>query len=716
MLDVIGRLSWHHPRKILAAALLFAAVAGYFGHDVEHHLKAAGFTDPDSESERAGELLADALGYGAEPGLVVLIRAKDGGVLDTGDPAIRTEVARLADSLRGAEYVGHVTNPLEEPVPGLIAEDGRSLVLPARLSTTDIEDKGGLADESVRERVTSDLVDVGYGGFAPSFNEVNDQTREDLTRAELIAFPLLAILLLLVFRSVVAAAVPLVLGILSVLGTLLVLRVMAAVVDTSLFALNIATALSLGLAVDYALLLVSRYREEVDAHGHTVEAHLRAVRTAGRAALFSGLTVAGAMAALVLMPQRFLYSIGVAGATVGVLSALMAILVVPALLVVLGPRINKFSVRRGPAVSAASDRWFRLARGVMRRPVLVAVATSAFLLALAAPLFATTLTGPSAQAVPPGQQSYDVNDYVRDHHGRGLVEGISLIVTGNPDDAALAALAGDVGQVPGVTEVAPFQRADDGVAYTTAGIEDPALAAPSQDAVREIRKLDPPGEAELLVSGNTARFIDEKESLLANAWPVALLIVALTVGLLFLLTGSVLLPLKTLVMNALTLAAVLGILVIVFERQVGTQLLDYPGPYAVEVTSLVFLFAVTFALATDYAVLVMARIKELHDGGLSNEDAVAQGVARTGRIISAAALAIAVVFLAFAVSPVFFMKQIAVAMALGVLIDSTIVRGLLVPALMRLLGEANWWAPAPLRRVHARFGIREEAGVSARGL
>jgi len=711
MLDLIGRLSWRHPRKILLAAFLFAAVAGFFGHDVEHHLKAAGFTDPDSESEQAGEVLADALGYGAEPGLVVLIRAVDGGVLDTDDPEIRAEVARLADALRGSAYVGQVTNPLELPAPGLIAEDGRSLVLPARLSTADLEDKGGLADESVRERVTSDIVDVGYGGFAPGFNEVNDQTRRDLTRAELIAFPLLGILLLLVFRSVVAAAVPLVLGILSILGTLLALRVMSEFVDTSLFALNIATALSLGLAVDYALLLVSRYREEVDAHGRTAEAHLRAVRTAGRASLFSGLTVAGAMAALMLMPQRFLYSIGAAGATVGVLSALMAVLVVPALLVVLGPRIDALSIRKGPAVSATSDRWFRLARGVMRRPVIVAVVTSVVLLALAAPLLATTLTGPSAQAVPPGQQSYDVNQYVDDHYDRALTEGVSLVVTGDPSDTDLAALATEIEAVSGVGGVATFDRADDGVAYGTASLEDPALDASSQDAVRGIRALAAPGDGELLVSGNTARFIDEKESLVSNAVPVVALIIVLTVGLLFLLTGSVILPLKTLLMNALTLSAVLGILVIVFEHKIGTQLLDYPGPYAVEVTSLVFLFAVTFALATDYAVLVMARIKELHDDGLSNEDAVAQGVARTGRIISAAAVMIAVVFLAFAVSPVFFMKQIAVAMALGVLIDSTIVRGLLVPALMRLLGEANWWAPKPLRRVYERFGIREDAGV-----
>ena len=699
MLRRIGDLTWNHPRKVLVAAFLFAAVAAFFGHDVEHHLKAAGFTDPASESEQAGETLADALGFAAEPGLVVLVRAPGDAPLDTDDPEVQADVERLAEELRGAAYVGNVTT-----IP---AEDGRSLVLGAQLTTTDIEDEGGLADESVRERVTSETLDVRYGGFAPSFNEVNDQTREDLTNAELIAFPILAVLLLIVFRGAVAAAVPLIIGVLSILGTLLTLRVMAAFVDTSLFALNIATALSLGLAVDYALLMVSRYREEVERVGPTREAHRRTVATAGRAALFSGLTVAGAMAALVLMPQRFLYSVGVAGATVGILSAAMALLVVPAMLAVLGPRINALSIRRGPPVSESSDRWLRLARGVMRRPVLVAVGTTAVLLGLAAPLVGTHLTGPSAQAVPPGQQSYETNEYIEDHYGRDVTEGVSLTATGEMSDPALADLAAEIAGVPHVAEVAPFTRAGPDVAFTTASLDGPALADGSQQAVHDIRGLDPPAGTDLLVSGNTARFIDEKSSLLDNAPLVVGLIVLMTVILLFLLTGSVLLPLKTLLMNALTLAACLGILVLIFEHGFLADQLDYPGPYAVEVTSLVFLFAVTFALATDYAVLVIARIKELRDSGLSNDEAVALGVARTGRIISAAALMIAVVFAAFAVSPVFFMKQIAVGMALGVIIDATIVRALLVPSLMKLLGEANWWAPPFLRRLHDRVGIRE---------
>ncbi len=343
----------------------------------------------------------------------------------------------------------------------------------------------------------------------------------------------------------------------------------------------------------------------------------------------------------------------------------------------------------------------------MRRPVVVAVVTTAALLALAAPLLATTLTGPSAQAVPPGLQSYETAAYLETHYGRAVVEGVSLTVSGQVTDEELADLRTSIAGVGHVEQVAPFQRADDTVAYATAALEGPALSEESQDAVREIRSLSEPARAQLLVSGNTAGFIDEKASLVDNAPPVVALVVLLTTVLLFLLTGSVLLPLKTLLMNALTLAASLGILVLVFERGFLVELLDYPGPYAVEVTSLVFLFAVAFALATDYAVLVLSRIKELRDSGMSNEDAVAHGIARTGRIISAAALMIATVFAAFAVSPVFFMKQIAVGMALGVIIDATIVRALLVPSLMRLLGGANWWAPEPLRRLHDRFGLRE---------
>jgi uncharacterized membrane protein YdfJ with MMPL/SSD domain len=705
----IADLTWKHPKLVLAAVAAFIALAAVAGKDVESHLKAAGFTDSASESERATALLRESLGYNPNPAIVLVVRNPRGGALDTTDPAVRHEVDRLSREMATVEHVGRVVNPLRDRRASdtLIASDGESLALVAYLSTLDIQDAGGYAAEDVAPLATSSSLEVAMGGFAPGFNETNDQTRKDLTKAELIAFPILALLLLFVFRGVVAAAIPLLLGVISIIGTLLVLRVMAGFADTSLFALNIATGLSLGLAVDYALLLVSRYREETGRGGASREAHRRTVVTAGRTAVFSGLTVAAAMAALIVMPQRFLYSMAVAGASVALLSALMAVLVVPSLLALLGARIDALSIRRGPAVSDSSDGWYRLARGVMRRPLGVALASSALLLAASAPLLWTTLTGPSAEAVPPGQPSYDAYRYLESHYPRDVTEAVTVTVDGPTDDGHLAALRSRIGEVEGVVRGGPFTAAPDRVAYANFALQGPALGGASQEAVRAIRSLPAPPGTSVLVSGNTAGLIDQKQSLVEHAPLVVAIVTLTTLILLFLLTGSVLLPLKTLLMNTLTLGATLGILVLAFQEGWLKSPLDYTGPAAIEVTSLVFLFAVLFGLATDYAVLVMARIKERYDRGDSNEEAVAIGIGRTGRVITAAALAIAVVFLAFAVSTVFFIKQIAIGMAVGVLIDATIVRALLVPSLMRLFGEWNWWAPAPLRRIQRRLGYSE---------
>jgi uncharacterized membrane protein YdfJ with MMPL/SSD domain len=698
MLGRIADLTWTRPKLVLALVGVFVVIAGGLGHNVEHYLTPAGFTDSSSESERATKLLRSKLGYDPNPGIVLLVRARDGGRLDLKRPAVAGEISRLRRELDAVKFVGRVDPPVA-------ARDGRSAVVAGHLATQDIESEGGDAAKAAKKRLRSRVVDISFGGFAPSFNEVESQSREDLTKAELIAFPLLALLLLVVFRGVIAAAIPLLIGVVSILGTWLVLRGMSAFTDTSLFALNISTGLSLGLAVDYALLLISRYREELEATGGepTREAHRRTVTTAGRTALFSGLTVAASMSGLLLMPQRFLYSIAAAGVAVGVLSALIAVLVVPALLALLGTRINALSVRRGHAVSATSDGWYRIARGVMRRPVIVALLSTGLLLAAAAPLLDTTLTGPSAQAVPPSKPSYDVNAYVEAHYGRGVSEAITVTAHGKTD---LRALQRDIARIDGIAGGTPFVRVSPDTAYANFAPEQKALLPRTQDAVDAIRALSPPG-ANVLVSGNTARFIDEKQSLLDHLPLIVAVVGGMTLLLLFLLTGSIVLPIKTLVMNGLTLAATLGVIVLSFQEGLLTDLLGYTGPDAVEVTTLVFLFAVIFGLATDYAVLVMARIKEQHDLGMSNEEAVAIGIARTGRVITAAAVMIAVVFMAFGVSKVFFLKQAAVGQAFGVLIDATIVRALLVPSLMRLFGEWNWWAPKPLARLQARFGVHD---------
>jgi uncharacterized membrane protein YdfJ with MMPL/SSD domain len=702
----IANLTWQRPKVVLAIVAAVVVMAGALGRGVEEHLKPAGFTDSASESERATELLREELGYDPNPAVVVLVRDRGGGRLDLRSTEVRREVGRISRELARAKHIGKVVNPLDDRRGrSLVAGDGRSLVLAAHLATEDVEARGGEAAEDVRRRVRSSKLDIGFAGFATSFNEVNDQTRSDLTNAELIAFPLLALLLLFVFRGVVAAAIPLAIGVISIVGMSLILRAMAAVVDTSLFAQNIATGLSLGLAIDYGLLLVTRYRQELGRLGPTREAHRRTVTTAGRTVMFSGFTVAAALAGLVLFPQRFLYSIAIAGVFAAVLSALVAVVVVPALLSLLGERVNALAIRRGPAVSDESGGWYRLARGVMRRPVVVALASSVLLLAVAVPLFSTTLTGPNAEAVPRGLPSYEVSERIQASYGRGVAEAITVTARGTLRDAELARLHRRITAVDGIGGGAPFVRASKRTAYANFTPTSAPLSERSHSAVEEIRAAAAPGE--LLVSGNTARFIDEKQSLREHAPAVGAVVAVGTLVLLFLLTGSIVLPIKTLLMNTITLAATLGIIVLVFQEGFLSAALDYPGPAAIEVNSLAFLVAIIFGLATDYAVLVLARIKEEHDRGATNEDAVAVGIARTGRVVTAAAVMIAVVFMAFAVSPVFFMKQIALGQAIGVLIDAMIVRALLVPSLMRLFGNWNWWAPAPLKRLQSRYGFQE---------
>jgi uncharacterized membrane protein YdfJ with MMPL/SSD domain len=698
----IADLTWRRPKLTLIAVGVFFVVAAVFGGGVADHLKPAGFDDPSSDSKRAQDLLIAKAGYDAVPALVVLVRPEPGErKLKIAAPDVRAEVARLSRRLGSIDGVAHVDSPLADGRRVLIARDRSSLLLTASLSSGD-EKLAGTAAEQSSERLTSERLRVQVGGYAAGFNEVNETVRSDLVKSELIAFPFLALLLLLVFRGVVASMIPLIVGAVSVVGTFLALRVMSEFVGMSVFALNISTALGLGLAVDYGLLMVSRYREELERGGATRAAHRRVVETAGRTVLYSGLTVAAAMAALMILPQRFLYSMGAGGAFVAAFAALAALVVVPALLALLGERVNALSVRRGPAVYDESGGWHRLASAVMRRPGLVALASTAVLLLAAAPLGGVHWTGAGAEAVPPGKPSRSVSDTVAKDYPHGLVTPIGVTVTGKIDDAALARLSKRIATIDGVAAGVPFRRISKNVAQANFGPEEKALARQSQEAVRDIRALS--GAPPLLVSGNTAEFVDLKDSL-RHRLPLAVALIATTtLLLLFLLTGSVLLPLKTLAMNVVTLAATLGILVAAFEWGVLDAPLDYVGPAAVELSTVVVLFAVTFGLSTDYAVLVLARIKELHDEGLPNREAVALGIARTGRVITAAALCLATVFLASATSSLFFLKQVGIGQAAAVLIDATIVRALLVPALMGLLGDWNWWAPAWLRRIHQRFG------------
>jgi RND superfamily putative drug exporter len=704
----IADLTWKHPKLVLVAVGVFTLLAFTLSKDVQQHLKAAGFSDPASESSQAQELLIKKTDSDAMPGIVVRVTPPAGEArLPLRSPELHKETRRLTAELLAVDGIARVEDPLTRGSPQLIAPDRSSLLLNAYFSSSDAEVLTNAADEAT-ERLHSGRFEVTVGGLAAGFNETSDTLEKDLVRAELIAFPLLALLLLIVFRGVIAASIPLLVGMVSIAGTFLALRVMSEFVDTSVFALNITTAMGLGLAVDYGLLMVTRYREELERNGPSQESHRRLVESAGRTVIFSGLTVAAAMAALTLLPQRFLYSLGAGGAFVSLFAAVGALLIVPSLLALLGDRVNALSLRRGSAVSDESGGWYRLARGVMRHPVAVALSTSALLLLLAVPMLGVNLTVPGTDTMPKGNPSRDVVVAINRDYPSTLGTPVPVVVDGQASKVQLRRLSRRIAAIEDVSNPVPFQRVAPDLAVANFGLErtsDHALSDEAQDAVRSIRALNAP--APLLVSGYTAEFLDLKTSLGKNLPLVIAIITLTTLILLFMLTGSVVLPVKTLLMNLLTLAGTLGVIVAAFQWGLLDGVLGYDGPEGMETSTLVLMFAVIFGLSTDYAVLVLARIKELHDSGLPNEEAVARGIARTGRVISAAGLCLAAVFLAFTTSSIFFMKEAGLGYAAAVLIDTTLVRALLVPALMRLFGDWNWWAPAPLQRFQRRFGFSE---------
>ena len=701
--DRLAHLTFAHPKSILAGTAVFVLLSFAVGGRVADLLKPAGFTDPQSESSRAEEQATAALGYDPKPGIVVIATNPDGPITA---PAARAEVRSVAEQLGADRDVARTLTPFDRRAPRtLISRDGSSAMILANFSETD---EGLLEDAAARipDTLSADRLRLQVGGSAIAFNDVNEQVESDLIRAEMIAFPILAILLVIVFRGFVAASLPLIIGIIAVAGTFLSLRILTGFTDVSIFALNITTALGLGLAVDYGLLLTSRYREELERSGPGWEAHLRTAQTAGRAVFFSGLTVSAAVASMIILPQRFLYSMGAGAAIVALLAAAAALLVTPAMLSLLGDRVNALAVRPRKPTPIRSGRWYRLASWVMRRPVTVAFAVTFVLLALASPLRDAVLTQPGTDAVPAGKESRIVSERLAAEFTPNIDSPIGVTV----ERSAAPRLIREAREIaPGaVTPPTPLGRGER--VYFQVTPADGPLTPAAQDTVRRLRDGSRAEAGSSAVSGTTADFVDFKRSLLDHAPLVALLIAGSTLILLFLMTGSAILPIKTLLMNVLSIAAAIGIVVLVFQEGFGAGLFGYDGPEALETALIVVLGATTFGLATDYAVLVLARIKEFHDRGEETAEAIALGIDRTGRVITAAALLLAVVFLAFTTGAVFFMKEVGLGQAVAVAIDASIVRALLVPALMKLLGEWNWWAPGPLRRLHRRLGLSEPAG------
>ena len=650
----------------------------------------AGFTDPGSASVRARARIHRALGYDGFPAMVVLARSRIGF---EAAPA-RAAVTRLAGRASADPSVGHVDSAFGPgALPLLLSRDGHETLLLIHFRSSD-ENSVAAPIRRLRARLRERGLRLRFGGYQVAAFDLNRIARSDLVRAELIAFPLLALLVILIFRGVAAALIPVLIGGASMIGTLACLRVLSHAVEISIFALNLAVLLSLGLAVDYGLFLVSRYREEAHGRGHGAEAVRATVRLGGRAVVYSALAVAGACAALLVFPQQFIYSMGIAGVLVALFSAAAALLLVPPMLLLGGRRI-------GTSEPRAADWWRRWPRRVMRRPVEVALLAVLLLVAAGAPALGLRSTFPDVTAVPRGFESRAVTDSIRRDFTPNIESPLAVAaeVPGRasrtnaqarigpalvPAVLSHQAIAGDVGLV------------GNGLALVNVVPLRPSLSSATQALVTRLR--GPPFH--LLVAGPTAEFLDLKSSIRARA-PIALLVVAAaTLLVLLALTRSVVLPIKALILHALALVGTLGLLVLIFQRNLLglADLLSYRGPPAIEIAASVVIVASAFGLATDYSILLLSRIVEEHRAGRPDEEAVAHGIARTGPVITNSALLLAVALLALTTSRVFLVKQLTVGQVIGVAIDVSLVRLLLLPALMRLLGSANWWAPKWLRR------------------
>lgn len=698
MIDTLSRLTTSRPWRVLAVTGVFVVVAVVLGGPVTGLLNADtdSFSDTSSDSSVALDRVAEAGGLDASPSVVALV--------DVDDIGAQEELLAILDR---DDAVGQVVGG-PDAGPPFVSDDGERTFY-AVTYTADAD--GDLATEHLRDELAR-VDGVSVGGAAVAFQQVNDQVENDLVRAELIAFPLLFVAALLVFRSAVAALLPLLVGGLTIISSMLVLRGINEGLEMSVFALNLITGLGLGLAIDYSLFMVSRFREELVQVGPGAEAVRRTVATAGRTVLYSAVTIAGAGVSLLVFPLRFLYSMGVGVILVALMAAVVSLVVLPAIFAVLQLRVNALAPARWKRASEAEADpdhrgfWYRLSQFVMRYRVATAVVATTVLLGIGAPFLNVSFTGVDSSVLPESASARVVDETLRTQFTDADSSPVLVAVTADESDGAeVEAWARQLDGLDGVAAVVPPRYLGDDLWQLDVLTTGAPLDQGTKALVSDIRALDGPGE--VLVGGTAADHVDQLATI-ADRIPLALLILgALTFVTLFLMTGSVVLPVKALLMNLLTVSATFGLLVMIFQWGHLEGLLDFTSVGALNSTQPVLIFALVFGLSTDYAVFLLTRIKEARDAGASDREAVALGLQRTGRIVTAAAVLFAIALGAFATSEVVFIKQLGVGVAAAVLIDATIVRAFLVPSLMAMLGRRNWWAPRPLRRLHDRIGLSE---------
>ncbi|MFG3345483.1 MMPL family transporter [Streptomyces sp. NPDC048018] len=704
------------PRVSLLVALVLTALAVLAGGGVADRMGSGGWEDPDAESTYATEVLEREF-PASQPNLLLLLDAGDAGV---DSPAVAAEARRLAERLDARPGVDGVGSYWTTGSPALRSKSGHQALIAARI---DGEEKaaGEVLQRLAPEfRGTHGPVEVSVGGPLAVRHEMQTTIQEDLLRAELIALPITLVLLVMVFGSAVAALLPLGIGIVAILGTNAVLRGITEFTDVSVFAQNLTTALGLGLAIDYALFVVRRFREELAGGADPRTAVATTLRTAGRTVLFSALTVAVSLAAMLVFPQYFLRSFAYAGIAVVLLAAAAALILLPAALMLLGDRVNALDLRRllrrrgrargeqAGAGAADGAGWGRAAALVMRRAPLFAVATATGLVLLGLPFLGVKFGTADHRQLPVTAESRVVQDRLREGFPGSPGGALTVLAEGQATPAQYADYRDRIGRLDGITRVdGPVTSGTGGRthAYFTVVPEGEGVGAGAQRVVGELRAEQAPFDTS--VTGAAAVLVDSKDAIGERLPWAAGIIAVVTLLLVFLLTGSVLIPVQAVVLNALSLTAMFGAVVWVFQEGHLSGLLGFTPTGDIETTLPVLMFCVAFGLSMDYGVFLLSRIKEEYDATGDHEHAVRFGLRRTGGLITAAAVILAVVMVAIGTSRVTNTKMLGLGVALAVLMDAMVVRSLLVPSVMKLTGRLTWWAPGPLRRLHDRFGISE---------
>ncbi len=675
----LGQFAYRRRRGLTIVAGLVAVVSALGGASVFNNVKPFGFQDPASQSSKAYNAIEDTTGTRAVPDIELLVQPKSGNI----QAAAHSAAARLSE----VPGIRRIVTPGVDPE--LESTDGRKALVVAFISS-DVSDMSKVGSD-VRDRFAN-TPGVVVGGTAVTVDELTQITQDDLRRIELYALPILLLLSLLVFRGLVAALLPVVVGGLSILTSLLLLNVLTTVMDIDAFAINIVTGLGLGLAIDYSLFLVTRFREELERTDSTEKALVETTASIGPMIAFSGITVALSLIALWVFPQRFLYSIGIGGALVALTSALVCMVLLPAVLGLLGRRVNALALGRFQG-SPSTHRWHRLARVVLRYPVAVTLIATTVMVVAGLPFLRVQLTQANAKILPADASARRVDDAVVAGFPFDPADRVVLVL---PTRAAAANVRRHLDSEAAVVQTDPPRHIGRRVYRVDAQLGVDGDSDTAVDLVKSVRSSRWGSRA--LVGGPPAELTDERHSL-GSHLPLALIFILVSTGaVLFIMSESVVIPIVALIMNTLTVSVAFGVLVLIFQDGRLQGSLDYVSPGGLDTSMPILLFAVVFGLSTDYGVFLLQRIKAARERTDNEEVAIADGVAVSGRTITAAALLFAVAMGAFAFSHLVYVKEVAVGAAVAVLVDATVVRAFLFPAVLRLLGARAWWAPKWLTR------------------